>query len=480
MGIREDIVLIGIRIAAEFPADIGLVARTAQVRFSQAEDTDEAVRIGVASTDGDRPGLLFGDVDFDDDVFRIALARQEADVDVFKITCIVYALDTAAGSILVEDIAFLHAQFAHDDFILGLGIAAKVDIFNTRFRNRQMQRPFIVEADIGDAAHHITGIGKGRVDIGHVMADDSRVERRSRRRGDEFHQVRRADRFVADDVDFLDDWIHLDGIVQDNAFRYGRKGRLDRREQARRPDDVEVMADVVHVDGIADAHSQLRQEFLFNLGFRDGTDGNGRSYLVDIRFQIGIADGFTIRQGYILAGLDDSHGIARNGRIELHVASTAHIADFIASNLWRRIDRSRVEDFIFLVDGFGCFLLNRFRALAGGNGSQFFCRFITGQARFSSLHGVFFRRIIGRGRHGIDSRFLVVYRSGCRARRNGLAAGRLVTGHRSRIFSPNRAGHHRTGYHQGEEFLLPHIHKNPPLSILSYSYRAKYDVLLVT
>ena len=342
-----------------------------------------------------------------------------------------------------------------------------------------MQRPFIVEADIGDAAHHITGIGKGRVDIGHVMADDSRVERRSRRRGDEFHQVRRADRFVADDVDFLDDRIHLDCIVQGNAFRYGRKGRLDRREQARRPDDVEVVADVVHVDGIADAHSQLRQEFLFNLGFRDGTDGNGRSYLVDIRFQIGIADGFTIRQGYILAGLDDSHGIARNGRIELHIAGTAHIADFIASNLWRRIDRSRVEDFIFLVDGFGCFLLNRFRALAGGNGSQFFCRFITGQARFSSLHGVFFRRIIGRGRHGIDGRFLVVYRSDCRARRNRLAAGRLITGRRSRIFSPNRAGHHRTGYHQGEEFLLPHIHKNPPLSILSYSYRAKYDVLLV-
>ena len=258
MGIREDVVLVAIRVAAEFPADIGLVARTAQVRFSQAEDADQAVRIGVAGTDGDRTGLLFGDVDFDDDVFGIALARQEADVDVFKIARVVNTLDTAAGSVLVEDIALLHAQFTHDDLILGLGIAAEIDIFDARFRNGNVQNAFVVEADIGDAAHHITGIGKGRVDIGYVVADDGGVERRARRRGDEFHQITCTEGFVADDVDFLDDRIHLDRIVQGNAFRYSRKGRLDRREQARRPDDVEVVTDVVHVDGIADAHGQLR------------------------------------------------------------------------------------------------------------------------------------------------------------------------------------------------------------------------------
>ena len=84
MGIREDVVLVGIRIAAEFPADIDLIARTAQVRFSQAEDADQAVGVRITGTDGDRTCLLFGDVDFDDDVFGIALTRQEADVDVFK------------------------------------------------------------------------------------------------------------------------------------------------------------------------------------------------------------------------------------------------------------------------------------------------------------------------------------------------------------------------------------------------------------
>ena len=76
MGIRENVVLVGVRIAAEFPADIGLIACTAQVRFSQAEDADQAVGVRVTGTDGDRTGLLFGDVDFNDDVFRIALARQ--------------------------------------------------------------------------------------------------------------------------------------------------------------------------------------------------------------------------------------------------------------------------------------------------------------------------------------------------------------------------------------------------------------------
>ena len=422
MGIREDVVLVGIRIAAEFPADIGLIACTAQVRFSQAEDADQAVRIGVAGTDGNRPGLLFRDVDFDDDIFRITLARQETDVDVFKITRIVYALDTAAGSILIEDIAFLHTQFTHDDLILGLRIAAKVDIFNARFGNSNVQSPFVVEADIGDEAHHITGIGKGRVDIGYVMADDGCIERRPRRRSDEFHQIVRAERFIADNIDFLDDRIHLDGIVQGNAFWCSRKGWLDCREQACRPDDVEVVTDVVHIDGITDTHGQLRQEFLFDLGFRYGTDRNGCGYLVDIRFQVGIGNGFTVRQGNVLAGLDDSHGISWNGRIELHVTSTAHIAYFIASNLWRRIDRSRVEDFIFLVNGFGCFLLNRSWTLASCNSCQFFCRFITGQSRFSRFHGIGCRFIIRRGDYRIDSCFLVIRRSGCRARGNRLAA----------------------------------------------------------
>ena len=465
MGIREDVVLVGIRIAAEFPADIDLIACTAQVRFSQAEDADQAVRVRITGTDGDRTCLLFGDVDFDDDVFGIALARQEADVDVFKIASVVNTLNTAAGRVLVEDIALLHAQLTHDDLILGLGIAAEVDVFDTRFGNGNVQCPFVVEADIGDAAHHITGIGKGRVDIGYVVADDGGVERRARRRGDEFHQITCTEGFVADDVDFLDDRIHLDRIVQGNAFRYSRKGRLDRRKQARRPDDVEVVTDVVHVDGIADAHGQLRQEFLFDLGFRHGTDCNGCSYFVDIGFQVGIGNGFPIRQGHVLAGLNDRHGIAGNGRIELHVAGTAHIADFIACDLRRRIDRSRVEDFIFLVDGFCRFLLNCSRTLTSRNGGQFFCRFIARQARFSRFHGIGCRFIIGRGYDRIDSCFLVIRRSGCRARCNRLAARRLITCRRCRIISPNRARHHRTGYHQGEKFFLPHIHKNPPLSI---------------
>ena len=40
MRIGEDIVLIGISIAAKFPADIDLIASTAEVGFTEAEDTD--------------------------------------------------------------------------------------------------------------------------------------------------------------------------------------------------------------------------------------------------------------------------------------------------------------------------------------------------------------------------------------------------------------------------------------------------------
>ena len=40
MSIGEDIVLIGIGVAAEFPTDIDLIAGTAKVRFTEAEDTD--------------------------------------------------------------------------------------------------------------------------------------------------------------------------------------------------------------------------------------------------------------------------------------------------------------------------------------------------------------------------------------------------------------------------------------------------------
>ena len=40
MGIGEDIVIIGIRIPAEFPADIDLITGTAKVRFTEAENTD--------------------------------------------------------------------------------------------------------------------------------------------------------------------------------------------------------------------------------------------------------------------------------------------------------------------------------------------------------------------------------------------------------------------------------------------------------
>ena len=76
--------------------------------------------------------------------------------------------------------------------------------------------------------HHIAGIGKGRIDIGYIVADDGRIQRRARRRSDEFHQVAGADRFIADDIDFLNDGIHLNGIIQGNAFGNVGKGRFNR------------------------------------------------------------------------------------------------------------------------------------------------------------------------------------------------------------------------------------------------------------
>ena len=91
-----------------------------------------------------------------------------------------------------------------------------------------MEGPFVVQTDVGNVTHHIAGIGKGRIDIGNVMADDSRIKSRARRRSDKFHQIAGADRFVADNIDFLNDRIHLNGIVQDNAFRNVGKGRFNR------------------------------------------------------------------------------------------------------------------------------------------------------------------------------------------------------------------------------------------------------------
>ena len=106
MGIRENVVLIGIGVAAEFPLDADLIACAAQVCFAQAQDTYQAVRLGIAGADSNGTSLLFYDVDFNDDVLGIFLARQQADVDVFKVARIIDALNASAGNFAVKYVAF--------------------------------------------------------------------------------------------------------------------------------------------------------------------------------------------------------------------------------------------------------------------------------------------------------------------------------------------------------------------------------------
>ena len=102
MGIREDVVLVAIRVAAEFPADIGLIACTTQVRFSQAEDADQAVGVRVTGTDDGQADRCSVTSISTMTSLGLRWLEAEADVDVFKIARVVNTLDTAAGSVLDE------------------------------------------------------------------------------------------------------------------------------------------------------------------------------------------------------------------------------------------------------------------------------------------------------------------------------------------------------------------------------------------
>ena len=175
------------------------------------------------------------------------------------------------------------------------------------------------------------------------------------------------------------------------------------------------MTDIVHVDGIADAHSQTGQDILFDLRFRYGADRNRCRYLVDVRFQFIISDSFTVRQGYVLTGLDDCHGISGNRSIELHITGPAHVSHFFTGNLRCRIDGFGIPGFFGLTSCFFCFLLDSFGALTGRNRGQLFFRFIARQAGFSSLDRFFFGLIIRRSYDCVDSSFLIII-SWCRCR----------------------------------------------------------------
>ena len=140
------------------------------------------------------------------------------------------------------------------------------------------------------------------------------------------------------------------------------------------------MTDVVHVDGIADTHGQARQDVLFDLRFGYGADRNRRRDLIDIRLEFGIGYGFTIRQGYVLSGLNDRHGIPGNGSVELHITGPAHVSDFFTGNLRCRIDRFGISSFFGLASRFFRFLLNGFGTSPGCNRRQLIFRFITRKA----------------------------------------------------------------------------------------------------
>ena len=133
MRIRENIVPRRLRMAAKFPVDGYFVACAAKVRFAKAQNPDQAVRIRIAGTNRNRPCFLFYDVKFYDDIVAVFLPLKQPYIDVFKISRVVHALNTAAGCFFIENIAFFKAQFPHDNFVFRLVVAAKLNIFNMSF-----------------------------------------------------------------------------------------------------------------------------------------------------------------------------------------------------------------------------------------------------------------------------------------------------------------------------------------------------------
>ena len=523
MGIGENIVLVGIGFAAKFPLDADLIACTAQVRFAQTQDTYQAVRIGIAGADGNGTCFLFYDVDFNDDVLGVFLARQKADVYVFKVARIIDALNASAGNFAVKYVALLETQFAENNLITGLRIAPQGNVFYMDFGNADVKNPFFVEADFRYAVQHVASVIVRRIDSGNVAADNRRIEHRARRNRNELFNIAVRKGLIPCDFYAVDDRIHLNGVVQHNPFRHVGKGRLHCRKNTCRADDVQVMADIGHIDGVADAHSQSRKDVFFDFFIRHRADRNGRSRLVEVRRDVAVRYEAAVGQVDPAFRWNDSHRIIGNARIYDKIADSGRKlyrrarqfgsrrsrsccrlrcsvrccsrSRFSRSRCFRCLRRSFISSTwnsnrssAFLGRSFGG-LMNFFRRLAFSNGCQLFLRFISGQPRLGRRHRIL-RRLIGPRRYRrIDGHLFSTRHSGRRNYIGGddVLAYRFVsrrTGSRGRlrrrfVACPYRAGHHCAGHHQDKKLLLPRIHTKPPFIYSLRPYRAGYGAHLV-
>ena len=523
MGIRENVVLIGIGVAAEFPLDADLIACAAQVCFAQAQDTYQAVRIGIAGADSNGTSLLFYDVDFNDDVLGIFLARQQADVDVFKVARIIDALNASAGNFAVKYVALLETQFPENNLIPRLRIAAQRNVFYMDFRYADMENSFFVEADFRHAVQHVAGIIVRRIDGGNVAADNRRIEHRARRNRNELFDIAVRKGLIPCNLYAVDDRVHLNGVVQLNPFGYVGKGRFNRRKDARRADDVQVMADIGHIDGVADAHSQSRKDVFLDFFIRYRADRNRRSRLVEVRRDVAVRYKAAVGQVDPAFRRNDSHRIVGNAGIYDEVADSSRElyrrarqfgsrrsrsccrlrcsvrccsrSRFSRSRCFRGLRRSFISSTwnsnrssAFLGRSFGG-LMNFFRRLAFSNCCQLFLRFIPSQPRLGRRHRIL-RRLIGPRRYRRIDGHLFSARHSCG--RNDIGGNDVLTywfisrrtGSRSRlrrrfVACPYRAGHHCAGHHQDKKLLLPRIHTKPPFIYSLRPYRAGYGAHLV-
>ena len=109
MSIRKGIIFVGMRLAAELPVNSHLVAGTAEVSFTESQNTDKTVGLGITGTDSNGTGLLLNNVNFHNNVIPVFFALQEANVNIFKIACIIDTFNTAARQGFIEYVTLLHA-----------------------------------------------------------------------------------------------------------------------------------------------------------------------------------------------------------------------------------------------------------------------------------------------------------------------------------------------------------------------------------
>ena len=296
MRIREGVIFITVRLAAELPVNADFITRTAEIRFAEAQNTHQSVRLRVSGTDCNGAGLLFGYINFHDDIVRILFALEKTNIDIFKITGVIDAFNTAAGKIFIEYVTLLETQFTTNNAIFCFLIAYNKDLFYMSFADADVEDPLFIHIDSRYMAEDVSLIGVETVQFINILTDNRRIENISGLYMQGFNKLFRFNGIISLNIDAFDDGIHFHFIIQGDPFGNRRKNGFNGCKKAGRAEHIEVMTNIVGFDGITRTHSQTGQELLFQFRHGQRADGYSRHRFTGYGRSLFIGQGIAVRK----------------------------------------------------------------------------------------------------------------------------------------------------------------------------------------